>query len=96
MQINFNVPFLDLDGNPALGDRSTTQGRVLSQVLASQPRGDAIKLMEWAMSCHQGKSLTLDIADFDTLREIVINTEMLPALSKGQILLTLKAAEACK
>jgi hypothetical protein len=92
MEINLNIPFCDLDGSPVSGEKTTTQGKLLAQVLANHTKGNAIKLLEWAMLLHQGKPLTLDTSDFETLKEIVTGTDVLPAMSKGQILLSLRAS----
>jgi len=90
MTLNLNIPFKDLDGNTVEGQ--PTQGKLLAQVLANQNKGNAIQLLEWAMSLHQNKELCLDTTGHDTLKSLVESCEMLPALSKGQLLLSLKSA----
>lgn len=90
--LNLNIPFIGLDGKPGLAP-SPTQGQLLAQVLANQTKGNAIKHYEHAMALHQAKPLSLDTTDFDALRATIDATEMLPALSKGQLLLSLAAAK---
>lgn len=92
MKLNLNIPFTDLSGNKA-AEGQPTQGQLLAQVLANQNKGNAIQLLEWAMALHQGKELSLDTTGHDTLKGVIEGTDMLPALSKGQLLLSLKAAK---
>ena len=45
------------------------------------------------MTLHQDKDLILDTTGHDTLKGVIEGTDVLPALSKGQLLLSLKAAK---
>ncbi len=94
MEINLNKRFLNLDGTEAAEASAPTQGQLVAQVLANQTKGNSIKLLDWAMSLHQNKPITLDDADHGTLVSLIESTEALPALSKGQILKSLKKQSA--
>jgi len=91
MNLNLNIPFKGLDGIAVEGQ--PTQGKLLAQVLANQNKGNSIQLLEWAMALHQDKDLILDTTGHDTLKGVIEGTDVLPALSKGQLLLSLKAAK---
>lgn len=85
--LDFNKPLLDLDGNAVLnGQEQQMLGKVLAMALISTNKGNAVKMLDWAMNIHKGKSITLDKSDKNTLEEFVKDNEMLTVLSKGQIL----------
>jgi len=91
MNLNLNIPFKGLDGIAVEGQ--PTQGKLLAQVLASQNKGNSVQFYEWALCLHQDKPLVLDTTGYDTLKGVIEATDVLPALSKGQLLLSLKAAK---
>lgn len=91
MKIHLQIPFKGLDGVAI--ENQPTQGKLLAQVLANQNKGNSIQLLEWAMLLHQDNDLVLDTTGYDTLKGVIEGTDMLPALTKGQLLLSLKAAK---
>jgi hypothetical protein len=89
--VNLGSPMIDLDGKPYPGE--DTLGKVLAHRLAHTQKGESIKYYDWAMSLWAGKSLIVDQADFDKLKEFAKNDEQLVNISKAQIL---KALDQCK
>jgi len=94
----FNIDLKDLDGKPlkdATG-KNETAGRLLARTLASQSKGDALKLFGWAQKIWNCEKLDLDNADQKTLNEFVENSEVMTVLAKAQILDILNPAPGAK
>jgi hypothetical protein len=91
MNLNLNIPFKGLDGVAVEGQ--PTQGKLLSQVLANHNKGNSVQLLEWAIELYNDRELVIDTTGHETLKVLIEGVDVLPALSKGQLLLSLKAAK---
>lgn len=83
MKVNFNKLLKDLDGREIPHGNA---GKVIANVLVSQTKGDAVKYWGWAQKLHDGKEMELDKSDFDTLKNFIKDSEVLPVLTKAQVL----------
>jgi hypothetical protein len=79
MKLDFNFQFKGLDGKEMKGDSA---GQVLSQVLASQNKGNSIKLYDWALKLYNGQELEIDDTDADVLIGLIESTEALTIMAK--------------
>lgn len=79
---NFAVALVNTKGE----DTTQKLNEIFSDFLASETKGNARKLLYWAISLAKGELLTIDKADAKTLTDLVENTERMAALVKGQIL----------
>jgi hypothetical protein len=87
MKLNFNIPLTDLSGKEITeGDKKIMLGQLLANTLASQTKGDALKLFSWAIDLHAGKILDLDKSDQKTLNDFIITNDQITILGKGQLL----------
>jgi len=86
--LDFNKQLLGLDGKPVKDseDKDITIGKLLSGLLASANKGDALKLFNWAQKLYNGESLDLDESDKSTLKEFIKGNESLTVLAKAQAL----------
>jgi len=67
---NFDVPLLDLDGNPILN--SPTIGKILASfIIGAEANSKSMKWMDWARSAHKHGVLVLDDSDADELKDWV-------------------------
>ena len=82
MTINLNFDLFNLDQTTKIANA----GDLISSVLASQTKGDSIKIFDWALSFYKGLSVTMDASDLIKLKEIVTNDVALTALAKAPIL----------
>lgn len=86
MKVNFNVPVLNLDGNPIMeGSEPANLGRVLGNTLIMVSQGDVLKFYGWAMKMNNKEVIDLDKADQETLRKFVDANTNLTILVKAQI-----------
>lgn len=83
MKLNFNFNLLDLDGKEI---NDANAGKLLANALINQTKGDAVKYWEWALALNKGDIIDLDTSDQDTLKTFVKDTEVLPVLTKAQLL----------
>lgn len=83
MKLNLNFDLLDLTEKPIVGENA---GRIVASVLASETKGDALKLWEWALKLHKGEELELDSSDSETLKNFIKNTDSLTIILKAQVL----------
>ncbi len=81
MQVDLNFDLLGLDGV-----KVAVAGELVAGVLASQSKGDAIKLFDWAMSFYRKEVVTMDASDLIKLKEIISNAENVTVLAKSPIL----------
>jgi len=86
--LDFNKQLLGLDGKPVKDaeDKDITIGKLLSGLLASANKGDALKLFNWAQKLYNGESLDLDESDKSTLKEFIKGNESLTVLANAQAL----------
>lgn len=82
-KIDFNVPLLDLDKKP-VDDASI--GKLIAQIIVTEAKGDSIKLYGWGILLHEGKTLELDESDWQTLNELLKNSERITHLVKAPAL----------
>lgn len=87
MKLNFNFNLTDLDGKEI---ENGNVGKILANTLINQTKGDAVKYWEWALALNKGDILDLDTSDQETLKNFVKDTEVLPVLTKAQLLKVLK------
>lgn len=94
--INFAVPLLDSDNNPALD--GTGQGVTLGKLLSNEIMGAAIdddpmKYFIWALDIRRGGSITLEDADKAKLVSIITSSTSLTVLGKGRLIETIQNAD---
>jgi len=87
MKLNFNFNLVDLDGKEI---NDANAGKLLANTLINQTKGDAVKYWEWALALNKGEVIDLDTSDQETLKNFVKDTEVLPVLTKAQLLKVLK------
>lgn len=92
MKLNFNQPFLDLDGKEIRESDTentlTNQGKTLSKSLSASfdaKETDVLKYWEWAVKCHKGEVLELDKSDQKKLKDFIEKTQF-NVLVKYQLL----------
>jgi hypothetical protein len=84
---NFNKPVIGLDGHPLVDvNGPITMGGVLAPVIASQSKGDALKLFGWASAIYKKEDLILDKSDQNTLKDFINASEQMTVLVKAQLL----------
>jgi len=85
--INFSKPLIGLDGEPVIQlDKAVTLGSVLAPQIAQQNKGDALKLLAWAMAIYKGEDISLDKSDTSTLKNLIESNEQMTILVKAQLL----------
>jgi hypothetical protein len=80
--LNFDKPMLDLDGK----ENSTKLSRSLSEFLATETQGDALKLLGWAECLRDSGVLELDDSDKKKLESTIEGSQRMTVLLKGQLL----------
>ena len=89
IQIFLNKQMLTFKGEP---DKMTL-GEVLGEFLATETKGNTLKVYSWIMKLAAKQPLELDEADYQTLKSMVENSERLFVISKAQILEAIIAAK---
>lgn len=79
MKLDFNFQFKGLDNKEMTG---ASAGKILSQILASQNKGNSIKLYDWALKLFNDTPLEIDDTDADVLVALIENTEALTVMAK--------------
>lgn len=82
MQVDLNFDLIGLDGVTKVA----IAGELVASVLANQSKGDAIKLLDWALSFYKKEVVTMDASDLIKLKEIISNAETVTVLAKAPIL----------
>jgi len=87
MQYDFNQVLNDLNGQPIKDqkDNDITIGKLLSNALVSQAKGDALKFHGWAVDMYNCKTINLDRSDVKVLRDFVQDNDTITVLAKAQI-----------
>ena len=86
-KINFNQPLAGLDGNSLTDiNGEVTLGKVFAPIIAGQNKGDALKLLSWAMTMYKSENLCLDKSDIVVLKELINSNEQMTILVKAQLL----------
>lgn len=83
MDLQFNVPVLDLDG---IEIPDANLGKLIAQTLVSARDGDALKLWDIATKLQKGEELKLDASDTSMLKERIKSADSLTILVKAQAL----------
>ncbi|MES2829665.1 MAG: hypothetical protein V4687_16000 [Bacteroidota bacterium] len=82
-KVNLDFLIKDLDGKDIIGAHA---GKTLANNLIGQSKGDALKYWGWAIKLNQKEELELDDSDYSTLKDFVKSNEILPVITKAQIL----------
>lgn len=82
-KLDLNWKIKDLDGKEI--DEAKASG-LLGSALIGEKNGDAIKLFDWAVTLRKEGSISVDDSDFTKIKDIVEKTEMLPIITKAQLL----------
>jgi hypothetical protein len=90
--INLNKHLLGLDGKE-LPDATANAGKLLAQHLASNTKGDALKLWSLATRLYSGEEISVDEADLALLKTQTQESEGLTILARSQILTLLSEAK---
>ena len=87
MQYDFNVPLYDLAGNIITDPKGDdiTIGKLISNALVNQSKGDALKFHSWAIDMYNCQTINLDRSDVKMLREFIETNETITVLGKAQI-----------
>lgn len=81
MQVDLNFDLFGLDNK-----KVAEAGELVAGILATQTKGDAIKLLDWALSFYKKEVVTMDASDLIKLKEIITNAENVTVLAKAPIL----------
>jgi hypothetical protein len=68
------------------GTTPLTLGRILANTMASQTKGDALKMYDWAKKLYAGEPLNLDRSDCKTMRDFIDTSDQITILAKAQLL----------
>lgn len=82
MNVNLDFELFALDEKSVIAHA----GEICASILASQSKGDSIKLLDWALSFHKKLSVIMDASDLKKLKEIISEDPTLTALAKAPIL----------
>lgn len=82
MQVDLNFDLFGLDQTTKVA----VAGELVAGILSVQAKGDAIKLLDWALSFYRKEVVTMDASDLIKLKEIISNAETVTILAKAPIL----------
>lgn len=85
MKIDFDFQIKKISGEDYEGEQNHC-GKVLAQFLQQLNKGNSLKLWDWAQTLWKKQPLEIDKTDSDVLKEIVETTELLPVITKAQII----------
>jgi len=88
--VNLNVNLKDLEGKDVEGQ---IIGKIVANVIATESKGDALKIFGWAVEMTKGNCLLLDKSDFSTFKSLISDNERLTILVKAQVLEILDAVK---
>jgi len=87
-------PILGLDGLPISDEVGIqTVGRMMANVVARGQSTDSVRAMMLAMRIHSEKSVDLEDADFDLVKEAVEKDQMLTNLGKAVLVTALNGVK---
>lgn len=95
MKLNFNFRIKNLNGEEIQGNNGLAN-KILGDLLASQGKGNSIKLLDWALKVWNGEDLEIDDTDSDVLYAIIDTSESITALAKAPILKYIKSVKEKK
>ena len=81
--VNLNVNLKDLEGKDIEGQ---IIGKLVANIIATESKGDALKIFGWAVEMTKGNCLLLDKSDFLLFKGIISDNERLTILVKAQVL----------
>ena len=81
--IDLNKPIVGLDGKEI---EESNLGKIVSQMLVTATKGDALKFWSWANKLYAGETLDLDPSDKEVLKNFIKDHEQLTILTKAQVL----------
>lgn len=89
MKVSFSGPVILLNGENYT-DPQTNQpisiGRVISNFLVNETKGDSFKFYDWAKKMYDGGTIYFDRGDQDTIKNAIKQTDKLSHLVKAQFL----------
>ena len=91
MIVDLNKSLVDLDEKVIEG---AEMNKILANALQNSRNGDALKLWDWAVKLHSGKTLDLDPSDFNTLKKFIEDEQTFPVLTKAQMLSALNESSS--
>lgn len=83
MKLDLNFELKDLEGKEIKGANA---GKLLSNTLISETKGDALKYWDWANKLYNGKSLEIDLSDAEVLKNFIKQHEGFTVIFKAQVL----------
>ncbi len=95
MTINLNFQIKDMNGKPMQGEINHA-GKLVSSMIASQSKGNSIKLYDWALKLWNNKALDMDDTDADVLIALIEETDQLTILAKVPIVNYIKGIKEKK
>jgi hypothetical protein len=92
MKLDFNFQIKGLDGNDIQGEGGNA-GKLLSALLASQNKGNSIKLYDWALKVYNNTPLEIDSTDADVLIGLIEASESLTVIGKVPLINYIKSVK---
>jgi hypothetical protein len=83
-ELNFEKTLIGVDGAESADKK--TLSTVLSEVLATETKGNTVKIYGWYRSLLKSNKVTLDKADKDDLKKLIETNDRLFIYVKGQLL----------
>jgi hypothetical protein len=80
--LDFNIFLKNVDGT----DTEAKLSKSLSEFLASETQGPALKLLGWVERLSKGEILEVDEADEDLLKKTIETSNRMTVLLRGQLL----------
>lgn len=86
-KINFNVPVKGLDGKVVSDENGEiTLGKLFAPIIAGQSKGDALKLLSWAMAMYKNEDLMLDKSDIAVMKNLINEAQQITIMVKAPLL----------
>ncbi len=82
--LDFNVPLVDVNGEPSKDGRTLAQ--TLSEIIAMETEGKTLKLYGWHKTLQVGSPLELDESDTKDLEKLITEHPKVFVFVKGQLL----------
>ena len=92
MQLNLNVPFVDLSGKP-VPNLEQTLGQIVATTIVQTSKGNVLKIYGWGQKLTANEPIELDKADEAVFKSIIDDNDQMTILLKGQVLTIL--SESC-
>jgi hypothetical protein len=95
MKLDFNFQLPGLDGKEMPGEANNA-GKLLSALLASQNKGNSIKLYDWALKVYNNTPLEIDDTDADVLSTLIETSEAITIMGKVPLINYIKSVKEGK